>query len=158
MLGADHGSDPSTGLVAMRSLTLNRPPGSNGRGPTEVEQSISVFGSGGEAQAVVSSVQSQWRSCAKNGVVEGSGEDKWTFDFSAVQFRGDVVTVSMAAPQIESGGRGCQTAIGVRANVVVEAWTCLWADFAIGTTRGDPSVAGDHAEQLVTAMLNKVKV
>lgn len=64
----------------------------------------------------------------------------------------------MAAANIESGGRACQTAIGVRANAVVEAWTCLWADFPIGATRGDPSVAGHHAEQLVAAMLDKVKV
>ncbi len=158
MLGADHGSDTSTGLAAMRSQILTRSPISNGEGPKEVEQSVSVFGSGDEAKAVVTAVESQWRSCASNRVVQGSGEDIWTFDFSAVQFRGDVVTVSMAAPQVESGGRACQTAIGLRANVVVEAWTCLWADFPIGTTRGDPSVAGHHAEQLVAAMLDKVKV
>jgi serine/threonine-protein kinase len=110
-----------------------------------------------QAKAVVTAVDSQWRSCASNGVVQGSGEDKWTFDFSAVHFRGDVVTVSMAAPQIESGGRACQTATGLRANVVVEAWTCLWADFPIGATKGDPSVAGHYAEQLIAAMLDKVK-
>ena len=142
----------------MRSQILTRSPTSNGEGPKEVEQSVSVFGSEDEAKAVVTAVESQWRSCASNRVVQGSGEDTWTFDFSAVQFRGDVVTVSMAAPQVESGGRACQTAIGLRANVVVEAWTCLWADFPIGTTTGDPGVAGHHAEQLVTAMLDKVKV
>ena len=54
----------------------------------------------------------------------------------------------MVAAQIVAGGRACQ----------VEAWTCLWVNFPIGTTAADPSVAGDHAEQLVTAMLNKVKV
>jgi PknH-like extracellular domain len=90
--------------------------------------------------------------------MQGSGEDTWIYDFSAVQFRGDVVTVSMAAPQIESGGRACQSAIGVRANVVVEAWSCLWAAFPIGTTTGDPSVAGHHAEPLVAVMLDKVKL
>jgi hypothetical protein len=52
---------------------------------------------------------------------------------------GDVVTVSMAAPHTESGGRACQTTIGLRANVVVGAWTCLWADYPIGTTRGTPA-------------------
>ena len=113
MLGADQGSDPSTGLVAMRSQTLTRSPLSNGRGPALVEQSVSVFGSGDEAKAVVTALESQWRSCANSGVTQGSGEDTSTFDFSAVQFRGDVVTVSMAAAQIESGGRACQTAIGV---------------------------------------------
>jgi hypothetical protein len=103
-------------------------------------------------------VKSQWQPCTKNEVVQGSGEDRWPCDFSAVQFGGDVVTVSMAAPQIVSGGRACQTAIGPRANVVVEAWTCLWADFPIGTTKGDPSVAGHYAEQLIAAMLDEVKV
>jgi hypothetical protein len=34
----------------------------------------------------------------------------------------------------------------------------LWADFPIGTTAADPSVAGEHAEQLVAAMLDNVKV
>ncbi|GAC1646144.1 MAG: hypothetical protein NVS4B6_20050 [Mycobacterium sp.] len=106
----------------------------------------------------VTAAQSQWRSCANNGVVEGSGEDTWHFNFSAVQFGGDVVTVSMAAPQVESGGRACQTAIGLRANVVVESWTCLWIDFPIGTTSGDPSMAGHHAERLIAAMLDKVTV
>jgi hypothetical protein len=158
MLGADHGSDTSTGLVAMRSQILTRSPISNGEGPKEVEQSVFVFGSGDQAKTAVTAVESQWRPCASNGVVQGSGEDKWTFHFSAVQFHGDVVTVSMAAANIESGGRACQTAIGIRANVVVEAWTCLWADFPIGTTTADPSVAGHHAQQLVAAMLDKVKV
>ena len=69
-----------------------------------------------------------------------------------------MVTVSMAAPQIVSGGRACQTAIGLRANVVVEARTCLWADFPIGTTKGDPSIAGHYPEQLIAAMLDKVRI
>jgi hypothetical protein len=141
----------------MRSQILTRSPISNGEGPKEVEQSVSVFSSGDEAKAAVTPLESQWRPCASNGVVQGSGEDKWTFDFSPVQFRGDVVTVSMAAPQIESGGRACQTAIGVRANVVAEAWACLWVDFPIGATRGDASVAGHYAEQLIAAMLDKVR-
>jgi serine/threonine protein kinase len=158
MLGADHGSDPNTGRVAVRSQTLTRSPTSNGAGPKEVEQNASVFGSADEARATVTAVEGQWRSCASQGVVQGSGEDTWHFNFSDVQFRGDVVTVSMAAPQIESGGRACQTAIGLRANVVIEAWTCLWADAPIGATSGDTSLAGDHAEQLVTAMLDRVKV
>ena len=142
----------------MRSQILTRAPGSNGRGPSEVEQRVSVLGSGDEAKAVITAVESQWQSCVKNGVVQGSGEDIWQFNFSAVQFGGDVVNVSMAAPQVESGGRACQTAIGIRANVVVEVWTCLWADFPIGTTTGDPSVAGHYGEQLIAAMLDKVKV
>jgi PknH-like protein len=122
MLGADHGTDPSTGLAATRTETLTRSPISDGRGPREVEQSVSVFGSAGEAETVVTSVESQWRSCGSSGVAQGSGEDHWTFEFSAVQFRGDVVSVSMAASNVESGGRACQTAIGIRANVIVEAW------------------------------------
>jgi PknH-like extracellular domain len=153
-----HGIDPSTGLAATRTETLTRSPISDGRGPREVEQSVSVFGSAGEAETVVTSVESQWRSCGSSGVAQGSGEDHWTFDFSAVQFRGDVVSVSMAAGNVESGGSACQTAIGIRANVVVEAWACLWVDFPIGATAADPTVAGDNAGQLVAAMLDKVKV
>ena len=80
---------------------------------------------------------------------------KWTFDSSALRFRGDIITVSMAAPQIVAGGRACRSAIGLGANVIVEAWTCLWVDFPIGTARGDPSVAGQNAEELVAAMLDK---
>ena len=51
-----------------------------------------------------------------------------------------------------------QTAIGIRANVVVEAWACLWANSPIGRTAADPALAGDNAGQLVDAMLDKVKV
>lgn len=158
MLGADHSTAANAGLAAMRSKILTRPPGSSGQGPTEVEQSVSVFATVDQTKSVASATESQWESCANNGVVQGSGEDIWTFNFSTVQTAGDMVTVSMAAPQVESGGRACQSAIGVRANVMVEAWTCLWADYAIGTAKGDPSLAGRYAGQLVVAMLDKVKV
>jgi serine/threonine-protein kinase len=144
MLGAYHATDSATGLAAIRTAILTRSPISNGRGPKELEQSVSVFGTADEARTFATTLESQWRACTSGGVAQGSGEDHWTFDFSAVQNRGDVVSVSMAASNVESGGRACQTAIGIRANVVVEAWTCLWADFPIGTTTADPSVAGDH--------------
>jgi serine/threonine-protein kinase len=77
-----------------------------------------------------------------------------------VQFRGDVSSVSMAAgAQVEVGSRACQTAIGLRTNVVVEAWTCIWVSFPyFPATPADPNAAGDYAVQLVTAMVNKVKV
>jgi PknH-like extracellular domain len=90
----------------------------------------------------------------------GYGEDSWTYNFSDVQFHGDVSSVSMAAGSTaEVGGRACQTAIGLRANVVVETWTCLWANFPyFPATPADPNEAGDYAVQLVTAMLGKVKV
>jgi hypothetical protein len=100
MMGADHGSDPNAGLVALRSQTLTRSPTSTGEGPKEVEESASVFGSSDQAQAALNSLVSKWRSCASQGVTQGSGEDIWHFNFSDVQFRGDVVTVSMAAPQM----------------------------------------------------------
>jgi hypothetical protein len=158
MLGADHGTDPATGLAAIRTATLTRSPISDGRGPKEVEQSVSVLDSAGEAQTGAGSLESQWRSCPSSGVAQGSGEDHWTFDFDAVQNRGDTVSVSMAASNVESGGRVCQTAIGISANVVVEACACLWADSPIGATRADATLAGNNAEQLVAAMLDKVKV
>lgn len=158
MLGAEHGSDPNAGLAAMRSQTLSRAPGSEGQGPTEVEQSVSVFSSGDEARAVVIAAESQWQLCAKNGVIQGSGEDIWHFDFGSVQFRGDMVTVSMAALNQESGNRACQTAIGLRANVVAEAWTCLWPNgYPVSTSNPDPSWAGRYAEHLVATMLDKVE-
>jgi len=60
---------------------------------------------------------------------------------------------------IAPAGRACQTAIGLRANVVVEAWTCVWANFPyFPATPADPNEAGDYAVQLVTAMLGKVRV
>jgi serine/threonine protein kinase len=158
MLGAYHGTDSATGLAATRTAILTRAPLSDGRGPTELEQSVSVFDSADDAQTLATSVESQWRACNSGGVGQGSGEDHWTFNFGTLQNRGDVVSVSMAASNIESGGRACQTAIGIRANVVVEAWTCLWADSPIGTTAADPTLAGDNSEQLVAAMLDKVKV
>jgi hypothetical protein len=60
----------------MRSQTLSRSPGSDGREPTEIEESIYVFGSGDDPSALVSSVQSQRRSCAKNDPADGEGPNR----------------------------------------------------------------------------------
>lgn len=160
MLGAEHqwDSDPSIGLEAVRTKAFIRSSTSEGKGPKEVQQLVAVFESADQAQTTVAGAESQWRSCSSSGVTQGSGEDRWTFHFGAVQSRGDLASVSMAAGNIESGGRACQTAIGRRANVVVQAWACLWVNASYGATEPDPTEAGDSAGQLVAAMLENVKL
>jgi hypothetical protein len=51
MFGAEHGSDASTGVVAVRDQKINRSLYSDGRGPSDVEESISLFASPDEAEA-----------------------------------------------------------------------------------------------------------
>lgn len=160
MLGAEHqwGTDPNSAPEAVRAKTYLRSPTSEGKGPKEVQQLVAVFSSPDQAQSAMASAVSLWRSCGSSGVTQGSGEDRWTFHFGDVQSRGDVASVSMAAGNIESGGRACQTAIGRRSNVMVQAWACLWVTSdPYGPATLDPNLAGDNAGQLAAAMLDKVK-
>jgi hypothetical protein len=148
-------------VVAERDGKFARTPESQGSGPANVEESVLIFSSAEEAETVFKASQAQWRSCTGSPVTVGYGEDSWTYNLGAVQFRGDVSSVSMAAASQAQvvGDRACQTAIGLRANVVVETWTCLWASFPyFPATPADPNAAGDYAVQLINAMLDKVKV
>ena len=61
-----------------------------------------------------------------------------------------------AVDNLNGNAPACQLALGVRHNVVVKAKTC-W-DTSAGPQRPDPALAGDYAERLTTAMLDRIRV
>lgn len=153
-------TDGNTGLLAERNGKYSRPSVSEGNGPANVEERVRIFASVDEAKTAFNSSQAQWRSCAGHEVTVGYGESSWTYELADVQFHGDLSSVSMASGgNVTVGDRACQTAIGLRANVVVEAWTCLWVDFPYAPeTPADPNAAGEYAVQVVTAILDRIKI
>lgn len=96
----------------------------------------------------------RFRSSFVRRVPGTNGEVKWDFNLGSVRLHGDVLTVSMAAVGgMESVGSACQQALGVKADVVVSARSCL----ENSSTVADPSLAGENAERIATHILNKVK-
>lgn len=160
MFNAEHISDENTGIVAERNGKYSRPSVSQGNGPANVEERVLTFASVEAAKIAFNSSQAQWRSCAGHEVTVGYGESSWTYELGDVQFHGDLSSVSMASGgNVTVGDRACQTAIGLRANVVVDAWTCIWADFPYApATPADPNAAGDYAVQVVTSILDRIKI
>jgi serine/threonine protein kinase len=162
IFGAESTVYAGTGFVALRDQTLE--PGSstyNSAGPTKVEQTVVVFPTPEQAQAVLTSSQRQWQSCAA-GVVSyrvpnTMGEVGWGFNLGNVALHDDVLTVSMAGINRESGNNACQQALGVRANVVVGARNCVEPDIPVTATVADPNLAGPNAERLAQDLLNRVQ-
>jgi hypothetical protein len=127
-------------------------------GPTEVEQTAIMFPTPQQAQAVFASSQRQWQSCAAGQVgyrVPGTnGEVGWDFNLSKVQLQNDILTVSMAGINRESGNAACQQALGIRANVLVGARTCVeMSDLPVTATVADPNLAGQYAQHLAAEFL-----
>jgi serine/threonine protein kinase len=129
-------------------------------GPIEVEQTVAVFPAAQQAQTVLTSSQRQWQSCAAGqvhyGVPGTNGEVGWGFNLGSVQFHDDILTVSMAGINRESGDSACQQALGIRANVVVGARTCLEPDIPTTATAGDPNLAGQYAQALAADILSHI--
>ena len=68
-----------------------------------------------------------------------------------------LITMRMSAVgNLNGNAPACQLALGVRDNIVVKAKTC-W-DTGTGPERPNPSLAGDYAERLATAMVDRVTV
>ena len=92
--------------------------------PNLVEQTVIVFPSADQAQAVLASSQKQWRSCAQGTVTRKLYEGADGYELGSVQLRGDVLTVSMVAINRESGHSACQQVLAARANVLVGTRAC----------------------------------
>lgn len=159
----------NSGFVALRSQTLKATPPTVYPGmplppdrPEQVQQTVVAFPTPEQAQALLTRVQGQWQSCAADKVsyrVPGTnGEVGWGYDFGKVQLRGDVLTVSMAGINRESGNSACEQVLGVRANVVVGVRSCLDpSQIPTDATVADPNLAGTYAETLASEVLVGVK-
>ncbi|WP_242660643.1 serine/threonine-protein kinase PknH/PknJ [Mycobacterium kubicae] len=161
VFGADRKVYGNTGFDAILDQTLT--PGNysyNSTGPTEVEQTAVVFPSAQKAQEVLASSQVQWQACAAGKVgyrVPGTnGEVGWDFDMGSVRLQDDILTVSMAGINHESGDSACQQALGIRANVIVGARTCLVPDIPVTATVADPNLAGQYAQKLASEILSSI--
>jgi serine/threonine protein kinase, bacterial len=128
--------------------------------PYWIEETAAVFSSAEQAQSFLKTSLAQWNTCSSTEVQVTLGfENGRTFKLGSVKHEGDVITVSMASWGGLNGLHACQQALGVRANVVVEARTCEepsvpnfnWQDPV------NPAWASPTAAPLASAMLNKVK-
>jgi serine/threonine protein kinase len=101
VFGAEHEVYADTGSNAMRDQTFTKEfylTPTIGNAPAALEQTVIVFPSGEQAQAVVASAQSQWRSCAGGEVGQSvPPEDAYTWKLGSVERQGDLLTVPMAS-------------------------------------------------------------
>ena len=127
--------------------------------PYYVEQSAAVFSSAEQAQHLLKSSQSQWDTCSSSEVDVTLGfENGRSFKLGDVKHEGDLITIRMASWGGLNGLHACQQALGVRANVVVEARTCEEPSVPNFTPNDpvNPAWASPTAAPLANAMLNKV--
>nr|WP_308204205.1 sensor domain-containing protein [Mycobacterium mantenii] len=162
IFGADRTVYSKSGFDAIIDQTLAASTSApyTAAGPTEVEQTVVVFPTAQQAQAILASSQRQWQSCA-TGIVHyrvpnTNGEVGWGFNVGAVQLNDDILTASMAGINRESGDSACQQALGIRANVLVGARTCLMPDIPTSATVADPALAGNYAHLLVAEILSRI--
>lgn len=144
-----------TGFVQMRNQHLYPRPYTESQvidsgGPWEGQQTVVVFPTEAQAQSVLTSSEDRWRSCASESVMEKGYEFTVPWALRNIQLRGDVLTVSLVDPSPVPGPNAgaCQHALGVRLNVLAEAVTCT----------AHTAVAGNGAERIVFAILDKVHV
>jgi serine/threonine-protein kinase len=129
--------------------------------PYYVEQTAAVFPSATQVQQILKSSLAEWRTCRSSEVDVTLGyENGRGFRLGDVAEDGDRIAIPMASWGGLNGLHACQQALGVRANVVVEARTCEvpsvpnfnWQEPV------NPAWASPTAAPLVSAMLNKVKI
>jgi serine/threonine-protein kinase len=129
--------------------------------PYYVEETAAVFPSATQAQQILKSSGAQWHTCGSSEVGVTLGyENGRGFRLGDVEHDGDVIAVSMASWGGLNGLHACQQALGVRANVVVEARTCEEPSIPNFNWQEpvNPAWASPTATPLVNAMLNKVKI
>ena len=92
------------------------------------------------------------------GWAEDAGYEKgWGWYLTDVVVGDDLITLRMSAvDNLNANEPACQLALGVRDNVVVKGKMCL--NTRTGPQRPDPALAGDYAERLTTAMLDRIRV
>lgn len=118
--------------------------------------------------------QTQWKQCAvghpdagprypkspppQSSVHQDRGFEKGTgWDLANVTSDGSVLTIQMSSVDNLNGGAPvCQTAMGIKHNVIATARTCF--DAITNPYAPDPALAGEYASPLVGAMLNRVRV
>jgi serine/threonine protein kinase len=130
--------------------------------PTLVEQTVIAFATPDQANATVTTSQRQWQDCARGlvsyRVPNTNNEVGWSFNFGEVQLRDNVLTVSMAGINRESGNSACQQVLGARANIVVGVRSCNDApSIPISATVADPDLAGQSANRLAGDILSRVQ-
>jgi hypothetical protein len=171
IFGAEQQVYANTGYEAIRDQTLGK---TTSDIDDLVEQTVAVFSTPEQAQVVLASSTAQWRKCAsghpdpdprypaaaqpKYSIDQDAGYEKgWGWYLTSVVVGDDLITMRMTAvSNLQGNAPACQLALGVRDNVVVKAKTCR--DTRTNPSRPDPSLAGDYAERLATAMLDRVQV
>jgi serine/threonine-protein kinase len=168
IFGAEHSVYDGTGFEEIRDQTLD--PSSYTVG-NEVEQTAVVFPSADDAQNLLAAQTKQWQTCVslpssvpgtpglQMGQKHGEGGLAWTL--ANVVTGANLITVKMAGYDNEAGShQACQQVLGVRVNVVIKTKAC---QEMIETTTNNPiftdtSAAGNYAERIANAMLEKVRV
>ena len=171
IFGAEQQVYADTGYEAIRDQTLGK---TTSDVDDLVEQTVVVFSTAEQAQAVLASSTAQWRECASGQPVPGprfpvasqpeysihqdAGYEKaWGWHLTNVVVGDNLITLRMSAvDNLNGNAPACQLALGVRDNVVTKAKTC-W-DTRTNPSRPDPSLAGNYADRLTTAMLDRVQV
>ncbi|GAA2553756.1 hypothetical protein GCM10010409_31090 [Mycolicibacterium diernhoferi] len=174
-VGVLHGAEQQvyagTGYEAVRDQTLGK---TISYIDDLVQQSVVIFASAEQAQAILDSSNVRWNECADghptayssdSSVDEDLGYERgFSWYLSDPARTTSMLTMHMTAANVENAQTpACQVALGIRDNVVVQTRTCR----DVGTTRPfgsgsqipsrpDPSMAGDYAERLANAMLNRV--
>lgn len=167
VFGAEHRVYADTGFEEMRDQTFRPEPYVFDRTitpPWIVEQTVTVYPTAQQAQAVLNLSQQQWESCATSTVTEDvPPENSREFELGTVQRNGDLLTVSMASNN-HNGAQACQHALGMRENVIVGTRSCnnLEESAATAFTGTDwpvnPNWASDEAQRLARSILEKVTV
>jgi serine/threonine protein kinase len=169
VFGAEHTVYADTGFEAMRDQTFAREPyvyDATGSAPTDLEQTAIIFASADRAQAVLTSAQDQWRSCASGEIDQKAGpESGYGWKLGNVQREGDVLSVKMASNGAMTGASACQQVLGVRDNVVITTRSCNAVDASARTNYdpasgwpSDPRWANNYASRLANAMIDKIKI
>lgn len=170
-VGVIFGADPSvyngTGFEAIRDQTLDVSSYTTG---DQVEQTVVVFPAAELAQAVLRSQTKQWQACVDRPnpyppppralqVGQRHGEGGYTWTLADLQVGDKLITVKMAGYDNEAGSdQICQQALGVRASVVIKTKACqdISQSYRGNPVFTDTSMAGDYAQLLANAMLNRV--
>lgn len=131
-----------------------------------VEQTVVVFLTEKQANAVLTSLKTLWRRCAAghptqyqsgSSIDQDAGYEKgWGWYLSDLNIGDDDLTTMRmtAVDNLNGNAPACQLAVGVRRNVLVRTRTCV--DTKANPNRPAPSAAGYYASQLAQDMLERV--
>jgi hypothetical protein len=161
VFGAEHHIYASTGFEEMRDQTFKTEPyvyDPTNSAPYLVEQTVFVFPSADQAEAILTSAQTQRQACASGAVKEFvPPEDARVFMLVAFAPRRPAHGL-YGVKRRRDRAHACQQVLGVRENVVVGARSCI---ISKGVTNPmaveDPGWATDDAQRLAAAMLERVK-